>query len=494
MTSPTSKPVPTRLLVGPFNRVEGDLEVSLDIQAGRVQAAHVNAPMYRGFEQILQGKAPEDALVYVPRICGICSVSQSVAAARALADLAGIQPLPNGVHATNLILAVENLADHLTHFYVFFMPDFTREVYAGQAWHGEALRRFQSERGEQIRAALAARQRWFNLMGTLGGKWPHTQSIEPGGSSRAIDAAERVRLLSRVREFRAFLERELFATPLEQMLAIDSEDALWAWHAQAAHQGDLRLFLSIVLDQSLQAMGPGPGRYLSYGAYAQPDGRPALGGGLWLADAQRLETVDTHRIREDATCAWMAQAHEPLHPFQGITRPEMDKAEAYTWNKAPRLDGQVVETGAIARQLASRQPLIHDLVARHGGTVYTRVVARVLELAVVVPMMERWLMDIRPGEAFCQPQPKVEDGSGAGLSEAARGALGHWLVVRNGRIANYQIIAPTSWNFSPRDAQGQPGALEMALVDAPVRPGETTPVAVQHIVRSFDPCMVCTVH
>src|SRR3954471_12028055 len=111
----------TRLLVGPFNRVEGDLEVTLDVEDGRVARAQVNAPMYRGFEQILQGKAPRDALVYVPRICGICSVSQTVAAAAALADLAGVAPPPNGRHATNLIHAAENLADHLTHFYLFFM-------------------------------------------------------------------------------------------------------------------------------------------------------------------------------------------------------------------------------------------------------------------------------------------------------------------------------------------------------------------------------------
>jgi uptake hydrogenase large subunit len=86
------------------------------------------------------------------------------------------------------------------------------------------------------------------------------------------------------------------------------------------------------------------------------------------------------------------------------------------------------------------------------------------------------------------------DGEGCGLNEAARGALGHWLRVEAGRIAQYQIVAPTTWNFSPRDAAGVPGPLEQALVDAPVLPGETTPVAVQHIVRSFDPCMVCTVH
>jgi hydrogenase large subunit len=81
-----------------------------------------------------------------------------------------------------------------------------------------------------------------------------------------------------------------------------------------------------------------------------------------------------------------------------------------------------------------------------------------------------------------------------GLIEAARGSLGHWIGVRNGRIHNYQIIAPTTWNFSPRDSNGVPGALEQALVGAPVHEGEQNPLAVQHIVRSFDPCMACTVH
>ena len=86
-----------------------------------------------------------------------------------------------------------------------------------------------------------------------------------------------------------------------------------------------------------------------------------------------------------------------------------------------------------------------------------------------------------------------DDARGAGLIEAARGALGHWLEVRKGRILNYQIVAATTWNFSPRDGRGKPGACEQALVGALVQKGETTPM-VQHIVRFFDPCMVCTVH
>ncbi len=483
----------TRLVVGPFNRVEGDLEVRLEVADGRVVQAHVNAPMYRGFEQMLAGRAPHDALVIVPRICGICSVSQSVAAARALADAAGLEVPVNGLHAVNLMLACENLADHLSHFYLFFMPDFTRPAYAARPWFGEALRRFAALAGEHARAAIAARQRWFELMGTLGGKWPHTGSVVPGGSARAIEAAERLRLLARVRELRAFLETTTFAAPLEEIAALPDEAALQAWHAADPLRGDLRLFLTISADLALHALGRGPGRTLSYGAYPQPGGTHALAAGLWDAATGALEPLDLRTITEDSTHAWLA-GDGPRHPAQGHTEPQADKPGGYTWNKAPRLAGRVVETGAIARQLADGQGLLRDAVARHGASVYTRVLARLVELARVLPMMERWLAALQPREPFCAPEHLPDDAEGTGLTEAARGALGHWLRVRHGRIAHYQIVAPTGWNFSPRDAAGTPGALEAALVGVPVAAGESTPVAVQHVVRSFDPCMVCTVH
>jgi hydrogenase large subunit len=109
-------------------------------------------------------------------------------------------------------------------------------------------------------------------------------------------------------------------------------------------------------------------------------------------------------------------------------------------------------------------------------------------------MLEDWTRAIRPEERFMDPVAIPPEGQGAGLVEAARGSLGHWLRIEGGRIAAYQIVAPTTWNFSPRDAAGTPGPVESALVGADVRPGEDAPLAVQHIVRSFDPCMVCTVH
>jgi hydrogenase large subunit len=346
-------------------------------------------------------------------------------------------------------------------------------------------------------AALAARARWLELMGALGGKWPHTGALLPGGSSRAIESTERVRLLAQLREMRSFLEQTLFGTPLEEVAALDSLAALQAWQTRA--QGsDLALFLDIADDAGLVTLGPGPGRYLSYGAYALVDGGHALGRGVWDANRQQCLTLDPSQISEDMRHAWLAEgeAGQPLHPMAGLTQPEPDKPGAYTWNKAPRLAGQVVETGAIARQLVDGQALIRAAVAAHGGTVYTRVLARLLEMARLLPMMEQWLAALQPHEPCHQVQAMPAQAQGIGLCEAARGALGHWLKIDNGRIAHYQIVAPTSWNFSPRDAAGTPGALEAALVGAPIdsAEGRGQSVAVQHIVRSFDPCMVCTVH
>ena len=123
-----------------------------------------------------------------------------------------------------------------------------------------------------------------------------------------------------------------------------------------------------------------------------------------------------------------------------------------------------------------------------------RVLARLLELAQVLPAMEAWADALRPGEPWCIQGNLPDKGAAMGLVEAARGSLGHWIDLRQGRITRYQIIAPTTWNFSPRDSAGVPGALEQALVGLPVDTDDGAPLAVQHVVRSFDPCMVCTVH
>jgi len=479
----------TRRIVGPFNRVEGDLEISLDIEQGRIAAAYVNSPLYRGFEQILQGKLPADALVLVPRICGICSVAQSAAAALALADAAGIIPPPNGRLAANLTLATENLADHLTHFYLFFMPDFARADYAGRPWHAAAVERFKATLGSAPNQVLPARARFMQMMGLLAGKWPHTLAVQPGGSTRPLQESEIYRLHRTLREFRGFLETVTFGARLEEVGAIASRAELDTW-CEKSGGGDLRTFLAIAADLDLWRLGRATDRFMSYGAYQEAEGR-LFAAGLWHGTAAAL---DLAAIEEDISHAWYAAAGLPQHPGAGSTLPVAEKEGAYSWCKAPRLGGQVVETGALARQVVAGHGLARDMVAANGGSVAARVVARLLELALVLPAMERWLAQLVPGEPWCLSAPTADETSGVGLVEAARGSLGHWLTVRRGRILNYQIIAPTTWNFSPRDAGGQPGALEQALAGLPASAAESLPAAIHHVVRSFDPCMVCTVH
>ncbi|KAB2866409.1 MAG: nickel-dependent hydrogenase large subunit, partial [Bauldia sp.] len=474
-------------LIGPFNRVEGDLEVKIDIADGAVRAAWVNSPLYRGFERILGGKDPRDALVYAPRICGICSISQSVAAARALADAQGLAPPPNGRLATDLVLAAENTADHLTHFYLFFMPDFCRATYAAEPWHATAAERFAAMSGSAAREVLVARAEFMHLFGILAGKWPHSLAIQPGGSSRAIERQEQMRLLAILASFRRFLEHTLFAAPLEEVAELDSAAALDAWIDDGATaEGDFRHFLVIARALALDRIGRAADRFMSYGSF----GMLASG----LAEGGAVLPLDLDAVSEDLSHSWFTPTDGPQHPFNGRTVPDADQPNGYSWCKAPRLGGAVVEVGAFARQTVAGHPLAVDLARSAGANVRSRVVGRLLEIARLVIAMEGWARELTPRERFCEAAPVPDEATGVGLVEAARGSLGHWLRIRNGRILNYQIVAPTTWNFSPRDAGGTPGALEQALAGAPVRDGETDLVSVQHIVRSFDPCMVCTVH
>ncbi len=474
----------TRLVVGPFNRVEGDLEVRLEIDGGTVRAAHVVAPMYRGFEQLLRGRAPLDALVVAPRICGICSISQSVAAAESLRNYMGLDMPPNGRSVVDLLLACENAADHLTHFALFFMPDFARPDYRGRLWHKAAQARFAALSGQSGREASAARLRLLHLVGILAGKWPHTLAIQPGGATKSVDMGERMRLMAILAEFRAYLERALFGDALEAVLDLDGETALAAWRAKSGG-GDFRLFLDIADDLGLATLGQGPDQFLTYGG-------PLWRGGIWR-QGQRLP-LDLSSLVEDVAHAWYDSSN--LHPSNGATLPNADRPDAYSWAKAPRLLGAATETGALARQLMAGHPLVADMIAQGDGraNVRSRVVARLLELAALVPRMEQLVRSLSPSGAFCVSGDAPAQGRGVGLVEAARGALGHWLRVEDGVIDSYQIVAPTTWNFSPRDQVGQPGPLEQALVGAPVGEGEQTPLSVQHVVRSFDPCMSCTVH
>lgn len=438
----------TRLLVGPFNRVEGDLEVRLDIADGAVTAAHANSPLYRGFEALLKGRPAADSLIVAPRICGICSVSQSIAAASALRDAAGVVPAPNGRLAANIAHAAENAADHLTHFYVFFMPDFARDAYRGRPWFDDVARRFRAQTGAAAGDWLAQRQRLLHVMGILAGKWPHSIAFQPGGTTKAVDKGEKIRLLSIVRDLRRFLEETVFGGPLEAVVETESASALSDWGEHRA-DCDLARFLRVAADCGLAGLGRTSLPMMSQGAY-EGDAGTLFAPGVFDPAAGLVAPLDRAAIAEDLTSTWMRGDIE--HPALAEAAVDADKDGAYSWCKAPRLGGNPVEVGALARQVVDGHPLARDLVgAANGGSVHARITARLVETARLVLAMESWINGLRPADPFCVNAPLAPSCSGAGLVEAARGSLGHWLTVEQGRIARYQIIAPT---FPARRGRG----------------------------------------
>lgn len=478
----------TRVIAGPFNRVEGDLEVTLEIKEGIIERAEVTTTLFRGFEKILAGRPPSDALVIAPRICGICSVSQSIAAASALRALAGGRAAPNGYLAANLAHAAENIADHLTHFYLFFMPDFARAEYSGRVWFETMVDRFKAVSGNASAEYLPARRRLLEIMGIIAGKWPHSLAFQPGGTTKAIDIGERVRLAAILADFQVFVETTLFGSSLDDVLSLESEDDLHVWRVKA--DGDFRAFLDVADDLNLRSLGKGPGRLLSYGAYHQAEERLFPAG---IAGFGAVQAFDASRISEDVAFSWFKDTDKT--PFEAETHPDAFKGGAYSWAKAPRIDGEPMETGATARLAVAGHPLVSALIARDGGTsVRTRVIARLVETAILVHAMQGWLRELRLREPFATHFALPDDAGATGLVEAARGALGHWVTVRGGRIERYQIIAPTTWNFSPRDRDGHPGPLELALEGLDTGGLGAKSAALQHVIRSFDPCMVCTAH
>ncbi len=161
-----------------------------------------------------------------------------------------------------------------------------------------------------------------------------------------------------------------------------------------------------------------------------------------------------------------------------------------------------VEAGPLSRVIMNanpnnmdhqiQDPLFGDIIQKMGPSVFTRTLARVHEAPRLFEYINQWLTEIDlDGEFYIKPEEK--DGKGFGATEAARGALAHWVEIENGVIKNYQVIAPTTWNVGPNDSEGKSGPIEAALEGTEIE-DPNDPVEVGMVARSFDSCLVCTVH
>jgi hydrogenase large subunit len=481
----------TLIAIDPFNRIEGDLRIEIEVEDNTVHSAKSSGLMFRGFERIMPGRSPMDALVITPRICGICSGSHGVAAAKALAQAQGAEMPENGFYMKNLILGIEVVMSHLSHFYLLFAPDLASPRYKNLSVYDSVNQRFTAMSGSSVVLALKARQSALEIMGLVGGKWPNSLAIHPTGTTSTMNLSTLTRAIGILKEFHDFLDKRFLGCPLNEWLDIDSFDKLLKWQGNAAHSdSDLGLFLTMCLEAGLDRIGKGTNRYMSYGAYDLPAGSSWLPAGYYDG---RLQTFDQALIKEHIGSSFFRDAVEARHPLEGVTAPLADKTGAYSWAKAPRYDGKTVEVGPLARMIIADDPLLTDMIRQMDSSVMTRMFARLREMCRLTKEMSVWLEKINPVEDFYALPSSRFAANGIGLTEAARGSLGHWMKISSNLIDNYQVVTPSAWNMSPRDENGQPGPVEQALTGIHVA-DVNDPVEVNHIIRSFDPCMSCTVH
>jgi hydrogenase large subunit len=256
-----------------------------------------------------------------------------------------------------------------------------------------------------------------------------------------------------------------------------------------------------------------------------------------LADIRPVDLHADSEIQEFITHSWYeydAGNDQGLHPYAGETNLEydgrggvkppykhLDVADGYSWLKSPRWNSESVEVGPLARMLvlyadtsapahAQAKELVDATLSQLGLPVDAlfstlgRTAARTLESQIVADAMQGWydqlIANVKGGdtktfaEALWEPASWPRKAQGAGFMEAPRGALGHWIVIENERIANYQAVVPSTWNAGPRDPQGVPGAYEAALQDNTQLHDPKQPIEILRTIHSFDPCIACAVH
>ncbi|MCB0995661.1 MAG: nickel-dependent hydrogenase large subunit [Acidimicrobiales bacterium] len=511
------------LEVSPLGRVEGDLDLHVKISDGVVTEAYTEALMFRGFEIILRGKDPQAGLIMTPRICGICGGSHLNKAAYAI-DTAWKTVLPpNGILLRNIGQACETLQSIPRWFYAIFAIDLVNKKYAKTPSYAEAMRRFAPFVGESYEPGVVLGAKPVEVYAIFGGQWPHSSYMIPGGVMGAPTLTDITRSIAILDYFRQeFLENQLLGCSLDKYLEIKTYEDLLAYcdENESQHNSDLAFFIRYAQEIGLDKYGGGYGNYLATGTFFEPsqyatptiEGRNnALITRSGIYSGGDYHEFDHMRVTEDVTHSFF-KGTGSLHPWEGVTEPidplEGKQQGKYTWAKAPRYDvpgqGYVpLEVGPLARQMVAgnpeRQPwqtydpLVRDMFDKIGPSIFLRAFARLHEAAKYYKLTRAWIDQIDLHDRFYIKPVERESGKGFGSTEAARGALSDWIVLENNKIANYQVITPTAWNIGPKDGNEANGPMEQSFVGAPVEDIHD-PIELGHVARSFDSCIVCTVH
>lgn len=464
----------TTVKLAPVTRIEGhlDIEITVDTVGGKQQvvSAKSEGTMFRGFETILKGRNPLDAPHLTQRICGVCPTSHGMASSMVLESALKIAPFDNGRIMRNLVLGADFIQSHILHFYhlaaldyvnaagALPMPPWTPQFTLPDMIAGPDATLWTKHYVD----ALAIRRKAHQLGAIFGGKMPCSPAFVPSGCADQVTS-------TKVTQFKTLLSE---ITNFIKFVYVPDARALYnrftAWQQVGKGCGNLLAFGVFELDNS------GNNRLLQRGRYT---------------DSNFATDVASSQITEDVGYSKYTSASK-LTPASGDTTPAADKAGAYSWIKAPRYARKVHEVGPLARMAVNGDYRPNGMVKI---SVMDRILARALETEKIAGAMLDWVNQLRTGQATQGARRVPSSGIGIGWTEAPRGAVGHWLNITSSVISRYQVLAPTTWNASPRDDAGTPGAIEQALMGTPVA-NLAQPLEILRVIHSFDPCLACSVH
>jgi len=552
-----------KIVVDPITRIEGHLRIEAQLEGGKIANAWSSSTAFRGIETILKGRDPRDAHHFVQRFCGVCTTVHSMASIRAVEDALDIRVPDNARLIRNLIMGIQNVQDHVIHFYHLHALDWVDITSALQAdpkktaqlaqsissWPNSSVTYFKAVKDRVAAFVNTGRLGPFqnaywghkayklppeaNLMAVahylealewqkdvikihaiLGSKNPHPQTFLVGGMSMPVDPdsqnainADKIALMMKLfKKARAFVEQVY----IPDLLAVAPFYLDWA------------------------GIGGGVGNYLSYGDFPMDNSGSESSlyfprGVIMGKDLANLLPMDEKQITEYVTNSWYNYSggdDKGLHPYDGETshnytgpKPPYDFLDTdgkYSWVKSPRYNDQPMEVGPLARILVAYvggNPDVKgavDFVLKKLGAPATalfstlaRTAARGIDCLVLAQKNEQWLQELanNMGRGILEvhnkekwdPATWPKEARGFGFHEAPRGALGHWIRIENQKIANYQAVVPSTWNAGPRDAAGQMGPYESALIGTPIA-DPNKPVEILRTIHSFDPCLACAVH
>ena len=529
------------IVVDPITRIEGHLRIEVEVENGRVKDARSAATLFRGLEMILKGRDPRDAQHFTQRTCGVCTYTHALASTRALEDAIGVEIPKNATTIRNLVLGMQFLHDHIVHFYHLHALDFVDVASAIQADPVKAAKLNASISSAPLSAeTLTAVRDKVKALVDSGQLGPFTNAYFLGGhpayyldpetnlvaTAHYLEALRKqVKTAQGMAIFGAKNPHTQFTVaggvtcynalkkePLEQFEALYKETVDFV---EQFYIPDLLLVASAYKDWA--GIGGGAVNYMNFGEFPgderKLETRWFKPGIILNRDISKVLPFDSTKIEEHVRHSWY-EGDEARAPFEGETAPKFTKmgdTDRYSWMKAPRYDGKVVETGPLAQVLVAYsqghpavKPVVDQVLSTLGAgpealfSTLGRTAARGIETLAIAHQTGVWLEELKDNLAsgdnkIVENCEVPKSGRGVGFVNAPRGGLSHWIVIEDGKIANFQLVVPSTWNLGPRDAQGQRSAVEEALIGTPVADPKR-PVEILRTVHSFDPCIACGVH